>query len=80
MRGIALTIAIVSSLGAVALGDWAISAERAERLRRVDAAVTAAAPADRLWYGGTLEPITVVAQAPERAVARPAAKDSTRRS
>jgi len=80
MRGIALTIATVSSIGAVVLGDWAISAERADRLRRVDAAVMAAAPADRLWYGGTLEPITVVARAPERAVARPTAKDTTRGS
>lgn len=71
MRIMALSLGAVGSLGVVALGGRTIAADRAAHLSRAPI-VEAAAPAsdagtvDRVWYGGTLAPIVVVADRPER--------------
>jgi hypothetical protein len=77
MRILALSLGAVGSLGVVALGGRTIAADRMAHARHtpiVNAAVTApaTATADRVWYGGTLAPIVVVADAPEHARARTA--------
>lgn len=70
MRSIALSLGAVCSLGVMALGGRAIEADRtapSHRVRSTDSAVAQpAGPAgQRLWYGGTLAPIVVVATSPE---------------
>lgn len=72
MRILALSLVAVGSLGVVALGGRTIAADRTADSRRAPvvntaAAAPAAATADRVWYGGTLSPIVVVAQRPEHA-------------
>lgn len=75
MRFLALSLGAVGSLGVVALGGRTIAADRTAQVRRapmMEPAVAAAAVSadDRVWYGGTLAPIVVVAQAPEHARVR----------
>lgn len=79
MRFLALSLGAVGSLGVVALGGRTIASDHAAHARREPtAAPTVTAPAastaDRVWYGGTLAPIVVVAEQPEHARAR-AARD-----
>jgi hypothetical protein len=72
MRGIALSLAAVSGLGAALLGGRAITPARGGSARpaAVKAPATAEAAAGPVWYGGTLAPIVVVASAPHTAAAR----------
>ena len=80
MRGIALSLVTVASLGVVLLGGRAIAADRATQLQRVVRSSTEPAvgawpvgsPAGRLWYGGTLAPIIVVGSAADRPAAHAA--------
>jgi hypothetical protein len=70
MRNIALSLGAVCSLGVMAVGGRAIAGDRtahSHRVARVDAAVVepAGSTVDRVWYGGTLAPIVVVATAPD---------------
>lgn len=79
MRFLALSLGAVGSLGVVALGGRTIAADRTAHMRSAPTAApavaAAAAPAaDRVWYGGTLAPIVVVADVPEQARAH-AARD-----
>jgi hypothetical protein len=78
MRFLALSLGAVGSLGVVALGGRTIAADRTALARAPVAAPAIAAPAvsaaDRVWYGGTLAPIVVVADGPEQARAH-AARD-----
>jgi hypothetical protein len=67
MRIIAISLVAAGSLGLMALGGRAIAGDRMPRIRhsaRADSALIAraAAPAaDRVYYGGTLEPVVVQA-------------------
>ena len=83
MRFLALSLGAVGSLGVVALGGRTIAADRTALARRAPmaepgiaapAVAPAVSAADRVWYGGTLAPIVVVADPPEHARAR-AARD-----
>lgn len=74
MRFLALSLGAVGSLGVVALGGRTIAADRTALARRAPmaepgiaapAVAPAVSAADRVWYGGTLAPIVVVADAPE---------------
>ena len=67
MRGIALSLVTVMGLG-IAVGG-AIAADR--RPVAKPEVPPAASPAGRLWYGGTLAPIIVVASPLERTATRP---------
>lgn len=69
MRTLAISLVVVGSLGAMALGGRAIEADRmpgAPHRVAADSAVLASATpaANRVWYGGTLAPIRVQATAP----------------
>ena len=72
MRGIALSLAAVLSLGIAVAGGRATTADRAAHNRPVadPEAPAATSPAGLVWYGGTLSPITVVATAPEKSATR----------
>lgn len=79
MRFLALSLGAVGSLGVVALGGRTIVSDRAAHAMRAPivspaAAAPAASDVDRVWYGGTLAPIVVVADSPERTPAH-AARD-----
>lgn len=80
MRILAITLVAAGSLGVMALGGRAISADRMPRARHgasADSAVEASASpaANRVWYGGTLTPIVVEAVAPAKKLAqKPAQK------
>lgn len=70
MNNIALSLGAVFSLGVMALGGRAIAGDRTARSHRmtpVDAGLVepAGPTVDRVWYGGTLAPIVVVAAGPE---------------
>ena len=72
MRNIALSLGAVCSLGVMALGGRAIAGDRTATSHRIPAAdsglVEPVEPSvDRVWYGGTLAPIVVVAASPESA-------------
>ena len=72
MRSIALSLGAVCSLGVMALGGRAIAGDRTATSHRVPVAdsglVEPVGPTvDRVWYGGTLAPIVVVAASPESA-------------
>jgi hypothetical protein len=80
MRSIALSLGAVCSLGVMALGGRAIAGERTAHSHRVtpaDAGLIqpAGASADRVWFGGTLAPIVVVATGPEAPRAHRASRD-----
>jgi hypothetical protein len=68
MRGLTLLIATILTFGYGFAAQAAMTADRAETIRRV-AGITATTPADptvdatRVWYGGMLAPVTVEAQA-----------------
>jgi len=75
MRGIAISLVIVGSLGIMALGGHAIAADRSSSGRhasRADSAAIVATPValDRLYYGGTLAPVMVEAVAPVAKLAK----------
>jgi len=74
MRGIALSLAAVLSLGVAVAGGRATVADRAAHGRPMATpeSPAAASPAGRVWYGGKLAPIVVVAFPPERAATRTA--------
>jgi hypothetical protein len=72
MNNIALSLGAVCSLGVMALGGRAIAGDRTARSHRITPAesglVEPAGPTvDRVWYGGTLAPIVVIAASPEAA-------------
>lgn len=70
MRIIAISLVAAGSLGVMALGGRAIAADRMPRIRHsagADSAIitpTAAPTANRVYYGGTLAPVVVRAEAP----------------
>ena len=74
MRGIALSLAAVLSTGIAVAGGRATAADRVAHNRPVanPEASPATSPAGRVWYGGTLQPIIVVATPPERSATRQA--------
>ena len=73
MRGIALSLAAVLSLGVAVAGGRATAADRAAHNRLVaDPEAPATSSAGRVWYGGTLPPIIVVAAPPEKSATRQA--------
>jgi hypothetical protein len=70
MRSIALSLGAACSLGAMALGGRAIAGDHTAhsyRVTPVDSGLIqpAGASTERVWYGGTLAPIVVVASGPE---------------
>lgn len=70
MRGIALSLAAVLSLGIAVAGGRATAVDRAAVPD--PEAPPATLPVGRVWYGGTLPPITVVATPPEKSATRQA--------
>ena len=74
MRAIALSLAAVLSLGIAVAGGRATGADRAAHNRLVvdPEAPSATSQAGRVWYGGTLPPIIVVATPPEKSATRQA--------
>lgn len=69
LRNVSLSLGAVGCLGVLFLAGRAIAGRPGPEDTARDSAATAATPADRLWYGGTLAPIVV--EAPSRA-AKPA--------
>ena len=70
MRNTAISLVVVGILGAMALGGRGIAADRTGHLRSGAPADSITARASnaamgRVWYGGTLAPIVVEAQAPD---------------
>jgi hypothetical protein len=70
MRSIALSLGAVCSLGVMALGGRAIAGDRTAHTQQVASTDSgfvepAEMPVGRVWYGGTLAPINVVATSPE---------------
>ena len=66
MRGLTLLIATILTFGYGFAAQAAMTADRAETLRRVARTVEASTPtedANRVWYGGMLAPVTVEATA-----------------
>lgn len=64
MRGLTLLIATILTLGYGFAAQAAMTADRAETYRRVARTVETAKlteDANRVWYGGTLAPVTVQA-------------------
>ncbi|MGH7537264.1 MAG: hypothetical protein ACREMF_01400 [Gemmatimonadales bacterium] len=73
MRGITVSLAAVLTLGVVLLSRRATAADRSAHWRVTEPrAAPAAVPADKVWYGGTLAPITVEGVQPRPAAAHPA--------
>ena len=74
MKGTALALAAVLTLGTSWVGLNAMAAERATALARGEVLARARAtpgPADQIWYAGTLPAITVEAQAYSAVVMTP---------
>lgn len=66
MRGLTVIVATTLTLGYGFAAQAAITADRAETIRRVAGTLTTPAPtadASRIWYGGMLAPVTVEASA-----------------
>lgn len=66
MRGLTLLLATILTLGYGFAAQAAMSADRAETFRRMARTVETSNPTDdanRVWYGGMLEPVTVEATA-----------------
>ena len=66
MRGLTLLIATILTFGYGFAAQAAMTADRAETLRRVARTVEDSTPtedANRVWYGGMLAPVTVEATA-----------------
>ncbi len=69
MRGLTLLIATTLTFGYGFAAQAAMTADRAETIRRVAGAaatLTPAGDATRVWYGGMLAPVTVEATADPR--------------
>lgn len=64
MRGTTILLAMGLTLGYGLAAHAAITADRAETVRRV-MAPSPDARTDRVWYGGTLPPVVVEAPAAE---------------
>jgi hypothetical protein len=66
MRGVTVIIATALTLGYGFAAQAAMKADRAETIRRLAGTIATPAPtedATRIWYGGTLEPVTIEAPA-----------------
>lgn len=66
MRGLTVIVATTLTFGYGFAAQAAITADRAETIRRVAGTPSAPAPAadaSRIWYGGMLAPVTVEASA-----------------
>ncbi|MGH7531382.1 MAG: hypothetical protein ACREMN_13435 [Gemmatimonadales bacterium] len=68
MRGFTILIATILTAGYGFAAHAAMTADRAETMRRIAGRSSFAAPtpeeaATRVWYGGMLPPVTVVADA-----------------
>ncbi len=65
MRGLSMLIATILTFGYGFAAQAAITVDRAETIRRVAHAVDANVneDANRVWYGGMLEPVTIEASA-----------------
>ena len=66
MRGLTLLTATILTFGYGFAAQAAMTVERAQTYARVAGTVETASPvpdANRVWYGGTLDPITVEAPA-----------------
>lgn len=66
MRGLTLIVATTLTFGYGFAAQAAMTADRAETIRRVAGTLNAPAPttdASRIWYGGMLAPVTVEAPA-----------------
>ena len=65
MRGLSMLIATILTFGYGFAAQAAITVDRAETIRRVAHAVDANTneDANRVWYGGMLEPVTIEASA-----------------
>jgi hypothetical protein len=75
MRGIVLSLAAVSGLGAALVGGRAIATGGSGPAQPATAAATRAVPerdAGPIYFGGRLAPIVVVATVPARETARKA--------
>jgi hypothetical protein len=74
MRGLTIVVATILTFGYGFAAQAAMTANRAETLRRVagiaETAPTRAEAATRVWYGGMLAPVTVEATPIEPAVAK----------
>jgi hypothetical protein len=67
MRGLTLLTATILTFGYGFAAQAAMTVERAQTYARVARTVETASPvtdANRVWYGGTLDPITIEAPAP----------------
>ena len=65
MRGLSMLIATILTFGYGFAAQAAITVDRAETIRRIAHTVDANTneDANRVWYGGMLEPVTVEASA-----------------
>jgi hypothetical protein len=75
MRGLTILLATILTVGYGFAAQAAMTADRAETIRRVGGSTEAAAPtpveaATRVWYGGMLAPVTVEAAPLEPAAAK----------
>ena len=75
MRGLTILVATILTFGYGFAAQAAMTASRAETLRRVTGITETAAPtpaeaANRVWYGGMLAPVTVEASAVAPAAAK----------
>lgn len=64
MRGVTILLAIALTLGYGFAAQAAMTADRAETIRRLGGSPSASVPsaeraATRVWYGGMLPPVTV---------------------
>ena len=64
MRGLSMLIATILTFGYGFAAQAAITVDRAETIRRVaHTVVNTNEDANRVWYGGMLEPVTIEASA-----------------
>ena len=73
MRGLTLVVATILTFGYGFAAQAAMTADRAETIRRVAGTLNTPAPtadASRVWYGGMLAPVTVEASTVEQCQAK----------
>lgn len=71
MRAVAISLGAVMSLGPILLAGTAVSADwKATEHRVTGSEIVTETPAQPLFYGGMLKPITVVAQRPAATLPR----------